>query len=124
MKTLSWTRIVAGLLVILVGAGLLLNNLHITPFVDLAKNWWPLIVIVIGILIFIHDMKNYLWALLVVAVGIVWQLNARQKVFRRRSVMILQRYSVGRSRITTRTILRRVKLLRLWVGRRWIFAKL
>jgi predicted membrane protein len=64
------------LLVILVGAGLLLNNLHITPFVDLAKNWWPLIVIVIGILIFIHDMKNYLWALLVVAVGIVWQLNA------------------------------------------------
>lgn len=70
------SRIILGLVIIGVGTGFLLDTLGVFNFGDIAATWWPLAVILVGILIFINDAKNYLWALLVVGIGVLWQLKA------------------------------------------------
>lgn len=69
------SRIIMGLAIITVGVGFLLGNLDVLNFNELAGRWWPLAVILGGILIFINDTKSYLWALLVVGLGVLWQLQ-------------------------------------------------
>lgn len=74
MKT-SYTRILAGLGVVLFGGLLLLDSLSINGFDNLIGTWWPLFVIGAGILIFLNDTKSYLWALLVTGLGIGYLLD-------------------------------------------------
>lgn len=69
------SRIIMGLAIVSVGVGFLLGNLGILNFNELASTWWPLAVILGGILIFISDPKSYLWALLVLGLGVLWQLQ-------------------------------------------------
>lgn len=64
-----------GVLVIIIGVTLLLSSLNIWNFGEIVNIWWPLAVIVMGVIIFINDRSAYLWAFLVVAIGVVWQLN-------------------------------------------------
>lgn len=64
-----------GLAIVAVGVGFLLGNLDVLNFNELASRWWPLVVILAGILIFINDTKSYLWALLVTGLGVLWQLQ-------------------------------------------------
>lgn len=64
-----------GLAIVSVGVGFLLGNLGILNFNELAGTWWPLAVILGGVLIFISDPKSYLWALLVLGLGVLWQLQ-------------------------------------------------
>ena len=71
----SLTRSITGLLIIAVGLSFLLTNLNLLPFSVAISDWWPMFVIVGGILILLNDRKNYLWALLVIALGVVFQLN-------------------------------------------------
>lgn len=72
----SYTRILAGLGIIVLGALLLLDQLNIAGFNNLLANWWPLFVIGAGILVFLNDTKSYLWALLIIGFGVIAQLNA------------------------------------------------
>ena len=74
MKHIS-SRTILGALVIVIGVALLLSSLNIWNFGEIVSIWWPLAVIVMGIIIFINDRSAYLWALLIVAIGVVWQLN-------------------------------------------------
>lgn len=74
MKT-SYTRILAGLGVVLFGGLLLLDSLSINGFDNLIGTWWPLFVIGAGILIFLNDAKSYMWALLVTGLGIGYLLD-------------------------------------------------
>lgn len=71
----SLTRIITGLLIVTVGLSFLLTNINILPFSVAIGDWWPIFVIVGGILILLNDTKNYLWACLVIALGVVFQLN-------------------------------------------------
>lgn len=73
----SYTRIATGIIIALVGLGLLAGNLNVfnANVGELWSTWWPLLVIVGAILIFINDMKSYLWALLVAAFGVLYQLK-------------------------------------------------
>ena len=64
------TRFITGLMIILVGAALLFSNLELYNFSEIVSDWWPLVVIAAGLLIFINDVKNYLWALLLVGFGL------------------------------------------------------
>ncbi len=75
MKKISPSRIITGLLILAIGVGLLLSNLNVLNFGDLARDWWPMIIVTIGVIIFLDDMKNYLWALIVTAFGVVTQLH-------------------------------------------------
>ncbi|TAH33324.1 hypothetical protein EYC58_01690 [Candidatus Saccharibacteria bacterium] len=74
MKT-SYTRILAGLGVVLFGGLLLLDSLNIDGLGNILGTWWPLFVIGAGILIFLNDTKSYLWALLVTGLGIGYLLD-------------------------------------------------
>ena len=74
MKT-SYTRVFTGLGIVLLGGLLLFETLDITGFDNLLATWWPLFVIGAGILVFLNDVKSYLWALLLVGFGILYQLD-------------------------------------------------
>lgn len=69
------SRIILGIAIVAAGVGFLLGNLDILNFNELVNKWWPLAVVLAGILIFINDTKSYLWALLVVGLGVLWQLQ-------------------------------------------------
>lgn len=75
MKKLPIARIVMGLLVIVVGAALLLNNLGVAPFGEIIRKGWPMVVVVLGLTMLLNNTRHYLWALIVVAAGVLWQLN-------------------------------------------------
>lgn len=74
MKT-SYTRIFAGLGVVLLGGLLLLDSLNISGFDNVISTWWPLFVISAGVLVFLNDVRSYLWALLIVGFGVIYQLK-------------------------------------------------
>jgi predicted membrane protein len=69
------SRFIMGLAIVAIGVGFLLGNFDILNFKDLAKDWWPLVVVLVGILIFINDIKNYLWALIVTGFGVLLELR-------------------------------------------------
>lgn len=69
------TRFVTGIGIIAVGLGLLLGNLNVFNFGDFISTWWPLAIIIAGVLILINDSKNYIWALIVLVFGIALQLR-------------------------------------------------
>ena len=68
-------RFITGLAIIIFGVGLLLGNLDVFNFGEVIGKWWPLIVIGAGILVFINDVKSYIWALVIVAAGAMLQLK-------------------------------------------------
>lgn len=74
MKT-SYTRIFAGLGIVLLGGLLLLDTLNIQGFNNLLSTWWPLFVIGAGVMALLNDARSYLWALLLIGFGTVYQLN-------------------------------------------------
>lgn len=74
MKTLT-TRTLTGLLVIAIGAALLLSNLDVFSFGGIVSTWWPLVIVALGVLIFLNNKRNYLWAGIVVLLGVALQLG-------------------------------------------------
>lgn len=73
----SYTRIITGFIIALVGAGILIGNLNLfnIDIHEAWRTWWPLLVIITAVLIVINDTKSYLWALLVAAFGVLYQLK-------------------------------------------------
>lgn len=71
----SFTRIIMGLLIVAVGLSFLLTNLNILPFSVAIGDWWPMFIVAAGVVVLCNDVKNYLWALLIIALGAIFQLN-------------------------------------------------
>jgi len=69
------TRFIAGLAIIGTGVGFLLDNLNVFDFSYWASQWWPLAVILVGLLVFVNDFRSYMWAFLIVGFGILLQLK-------------------------------------------------
>jgi cell wall-active antibiotic response 4TMS protein YvqF len=61
------TRIILGLVIIAIGVSTLLDALNITFFNSFFENWWPLIVIIVGILMLINHSRQFVWPLIVIA---------------------------------------------------------
>lgn len=53
----------------------MLETFDIAGFNNLLATWWPLFVIGAGTLVFLNDKRSYLWALLLVGFGIMYQLD-------------------------------------------------
>jgi predicted membrane protein len=68
-------RIVTGLFVILLGVGALLDAMNVFHFWEHLGNWWPLLMIAGGILLFLANYRQYIGALALILIGIVLQLN-------------------------------------------------
>ena len=71
----SLTRTIIGLLIVAVGASFLLTNLDILPFDVGIAQWWPLFIVAGGVVMLLSDVRNYLWALLVIGLGVLFQLK-------------------------------------------------
>jgi predicted membrane protein len=69
------TRFMTGLAIIIAGAALLFSSLDILNFDEVVHDWWPLAIIVAGLLVFLNDVKSYVWAGLIVVVGVILQLK-------------------------------------------------
>ncbi len=69
------TRIILGLTIVSVGILALLNALNITALNSLFDQWWPLLVILVGILMFINHPRQFVWPLIVTAGGALLQLR-------------------------------------------------
>ena len=68
-------RIVTGLVIVAVGVGFLLDSANVIEFGEFAATWWPLFVILAGLVMFINDTRSYLWAIVVTGVGVLFQLR-------------------------------------------------
>lgn len=69
------SRLLIGAAIAVVGAALLIDGLNIADTGSILKDWWPLLIVVGGIAMFINDSKNYVWSLVVVAAGVFIQLR-------------------------------------------------
>lgn len=70
------TRFITGFAIILLGGLFLANNLNIVDTTDFLSDWWPLAIILAGILIFINNTRSYLLSLFVICIGTLLQLRA------------------------------------------------
>lgn len=73
MQTLS--RILTGILILIAGLGGLLDALGVLPFWQYAATWWPLGVIIAGLLVIIADVRQYITTIVLVVVGVLLQLH-------------------------------------------------
>jgi len=75
MTKQSLSRIISGVVVLVVGVGFLLHNTGIVDLSTIVNNWWPLVIVAGGVLIFIGNPRSYLIALFVIALGAMYQLR-------------------------------------------------
>jgi len=68
-------RIGTGLIILAVGVGALLSSLNIINFTTTILDWWPLLVIATGLMIFIANPRQFVWPILVIAAGVLLQLR-------------------------------------------------
>ena len=70
---MSWGRAIVGTLLILLGAGYLLGQLGVWDFGAILAVWWPLILIVIGVIQLATRSAPLIGAAIVIVVGLVFQ---------------------------------------------------
>jgi hypothetical protein len=75
MNRQSIARNSSGVVVVAVGAALLLNSLQVFNIGELLANFWPALVVVAGIVIFMNDFRSWPVAAFVVVLGILFQLR-------------------------------------------------
>lgn len=73
MKSSSLSQVTTGAAIIGVGALLLLDTLRITD--GALGTWWPLFLIAMGVIALINDRSSYLWALVLMFAGVLFQLR-------------------------------------------------
>lgn len=66
---MNWGRIYFGLLIVAVGVILLLDNSDVVDAGDIFSTWWPLALVVAGVLSFIANPGHWPAALILTAVG-------------------------------------------------------
>jgi predicted membrane protein len=69
-------RIITGIFVIALGIGALLDALNLLPFWEHFGRFWPLLLIIGGILLFLNNYRQYITGIALVLIGTVLQLNS------------------------------------------------
>ena len=64
-----------GLVVIAIGLGLFLDAVDVFNFSQLLSDWWPMLIVLAGIISFLGNPKSLIWPLLFVGVGVVLQMS-------------------------------------------------
>lgn len=71
-----FSRYFFAIVLILLGLGFLLGQLNIWNFSDVFGHWWPLIIIIAGIVILIQSKKSVLPGLIVLIIGLIFLADA------------------------------------------------
>lgn len=77
-RNIGTGSVIAGIIVIGLGIGFLLDNLNIIDFGHFIGIYWPAILIIIGLMQLITKSSSLWGSLILIVVGIVFQLNALQ----------------------------------------------
>ncbi len=64
-----------GLVVIAIGLGLFLDAIDVFNFSQLLSDWWPMLIVIAGIISFLGNPKSLIWPLMFVGAGIVLQMS-------------------------------------------------
>lgn len=75
MDRQNLTRNITGVIIVIVGAVLLLSSLNLLNFGTLITDYWPVLIILSGLLIFVNDLRSWPVAGFVVALGVLFQLR-------------------------------------------------
>lgn len=75
MNSQSAVRIITGSLIIIIGLGALLDAVGAFPFWAMFRTWWPLGVIIIGLLVLLNNLRQFVWAGVLIIGGILLQLR-------------------------------------------------
>lgn len=75
MQNKSYGQLLTGLLLLALGTGWLLDGLNIINFGDFASTYWPVAIILVGLISFIGNVRNWLTSLIIVGVGVLLQLR-------------------------------------------------
>ncbi|MCZ7533856.1 MAG: cell wall-active antibiotics response protein [Acidimicrobiia bacterium] len=73
---MNWGRLYVGSVIVAVGVILLLDNLDVLKASDVFASWWPVFVIVAGLLMWIANPRRWAAPLIVTAVGVALLLSA------------------------------------------------
>lgn len=68
-------RTITGLTIIALGIILFLANANMFNMEAIVADWWPMSLMVAGLLMLLNDSKNYIWALLVSGLGFILLMN-------------------------------------------------
>lgn len=69
------SRLLTGAIIAILGAALLIDGLNIFDTGSILATWWPLLIVAAGVTIFVNDSKSYIWALVLVLIGVFAQLR-------------------------------------------------
>lgn len=75
MSTKSFGRILFGLIIAAIGVGFLLDSLDVYNFSHTIKDWWPSLIVIVGILSWFNNPRQFLWPLGIAAAGVLLQLR-------------------------------------------------
>lgn len=71
----SFGEVIIGLIIIFIGTGFLLDALNIADFSSMLANWWPMFVVLVGLVSLMSNPRVFVWPVLIIAVGILLQLR-------------------------------------------------
>jgi Domain of unknown function (DUF5668) len=72
---MNWGRLFFGLLIVAVGTVLLLDNAGVLDAWAIVSTWWPVVVILAGILTFAANPRHWPVALIITGVGVAFLLS-------------------------------------------------
>lgn len=68
-------RILTGTLIVIFGLGALLDALQVLPFWANIGNWWPIGLVLVGVIILINNLSQFIWATIFIGAGVLLQLE-------------------------------------------------
>lgn len=75
MNRSQLTRTFAGILFLLLGGALLLQNTNVIDIADVSKQYWPLLIVLAGLMVLLNNAKSWLFALFLIVLGGLYQLR-------------------------------------------------
>lgn len=68
-------RIITGVVVLAIGLGALLDTFNVFDFWPIFGTWWPVLLILGSILVFVGDRRQFIWSIVLGLVGALLLLN-------------------------------------------------
>jgi hypothetical protein len=75
MKAKFSSQSLLGIIIVAVGAGFLLDTLNLWDFSTVMSQWWPLTIVVVGVLSLLTNPRVLAWPLMIIVVGLLLLLK-------------------------------------------------
>lgn len=71
----SYSQLTLGVVIILIGLGFLLDNINVLNFGTFMGTWWPLLLVLIGVVALVNNPRRFVVPMVIVAVAVLLQLR-------------------------------------------------